>query len=117
MAPVYCAHSALEPPGPEPEAVDPALVPAPNDAGTSAPAERSAQESLGPCVAQQEAPGPRVVRQKAPGPRVAQQRSPEAVSVYQENMREKDRHTKVAEPPGQVKTWTPTRGQEKIYRR
>jgi len=104
MAPMYCAHSALEPPGPEPEAVDPAPVPAPNDAGTSAPTERSAQESLGPCVAQQE----------APGPRVAQQRSPEAVSVYQENMREKDRHTKVAEPPGQVKTWTPTRGQEKI---
>jgi len=104
MATVYCAHSALEPPGPELEAVDPAPVPAPNDAGTSAPAERSAQESLGPCVAQQE----------APGPRVAQQRSPEAVSVYQENMREKDRQTKVAEPPGQVKTWTPTRGQEKI---
>jgi len=62
MATVYCAHSALEPPGPEPEAVDPAPVLALNDAGTLAPAERSAQESL--------------------GPRMAQQRSPKAVSVY-----------------------------------
>ena len=93
-APVYCAHSVLEPLGAVPEAMDPAPVPAPNDAGTTAPTEHSAQES--------------------PGPRVARQRSPEVMSVYQENLREKDRQTKVAEPPGQAKTWTPTRGQGKM---
>ena len=59
-APVYCAHSALEPLGAESEVVNPAPVSAPNDAGTPALAERSAQGSLGPRVAQQEAPGPRV---------------------------------------------------------
>ena len=93
-ASVYCAHSVLEPPGAEPEAIDPAPVPAPNDAGTPAPAEHSAQES--------------------PRPRVARQRSLEVVSVYQENLRKKDRQIKVAKPPGQAKTWTPTRGQGKM---
>ena len=63
------ATATLEPPEPES-----ALVMAPNDAGTPAPAERNAQ-------AQQETPGPRVARQKTPGPREAQQRSPEAVPV------------------------------------
>ena len=56
-APVEVAAATLEPPEPES-----ALVPAPNDAGTPAPAERSAQES--------------------PGLRVARQRSPEVMSVY-----------------------------------
>ena len=92
----------LEPPEPES-----APVPAVNDAGTPAPTERSAQ-------VQEEAPGPRVTQQKAPGPREAQQRSPEAVPVYQENLQENDRQTKVAEPPSQAKTGTPTRSQGKV---
>ena len=88
-----------------------------NNAGTPVPAERTTQvqgEAPGPRVAQQETPGPRVARQKAPGPREEQQRSPEAEPVYQGNLQEKDRQTKVAEPPGQVKTGTPTRGQGKV---
>ena len=96
------AAVTLEPPEPES-----APVPAPNDVGTPAPAERSAH-------VRQEAPGPRVARQKIPGPREAQQRSPEAVPVYQEDLQGKDRQTKVAEPPGQTKTRTPTRGQVKV---
>ena len=60
-----------------------ALVSAPNDAGTPAPAKRTAQ-----------------VQGEAPGPRVAQQGSPEAVPVYQENLQGKDRQVTVAEPPG-----------------
>ena len=111
-APVEVAVATLEPP--EPEA---APVPAPSDVGTPALAERNGQvqeEAPGPRVAQQETPGPRVARQKEPGPREAQQRSPEAVPVYQENLQRKDRQTKMAEPPGQVKTGTPTRGQVKV---
>ena len=82
-------------------------MPAPNDAGTPALAEHSAE-------AQEEAPGPRMAQQETPGPREAQQRSPEAVPVYQENLQRKDRQTKMAEPPGQEKTGTPTRGQVKV---
>ena len=61
---------------------------APNDAGTPAPAERTAQvqEAPRPRVAQQETPGPRTARQEVLGPRVAQQGSPEAVPVHRENM-------------------------------
>ena len=75
MASVYCAHSVLEPPGAEPEAMDPAPVPAPNDAGTPAPAGRSVQVQEGAPglrVAQQETPGPRVAQQETPRPRSAQ---------------------------------------------
>ena len=97
----------METPVPESEAAGPMLVLARNDAGTPAPAEGSAQ-------AQEEASGPRVAQQKPPGPREAQQRSPEAEPVYQGNLQEKDRQTKVAEPPGQTKTGTPTRGQVKV---
>ena len=82
----------MEPP--EPESVP---VPAPNDVGTPASAERSVQ-----------------AQEEAPGPRVAQQRSPEAVPVYQEDLQKKDRQTNVAEPPGQTKTRTLTRGQVKV---
>jgi len=92
----------LEPPEPES-----APVPAVNDAGTPAPTERSAQ-------VQEEAPGPRVTQQKALGPREVQQRSPEAVPVYQEDLQKKDRQTNVAEPSGQTKIGTPTRGQGKV---
>ena len=100
---------------------------APNDAGTPAPAKRTAQVqevAPGPRVAQQETPGPRTARQEvlgprvarrwAPGPRWAQQGSPEAVPVHRENLQGKDRQVKVAEPPGQSETATPTRGQEKV---
>ena len=113
---------------------------APNDAGTPAPAERTAQvqgKASGPCVAQQETPGPRVAQQetpvprvarselrgprvarlRAPGPRSAQQGSPETVPVYRENLQGKDRQEKVAEPPGQSETEAPTRDQEKVWRR
>ena len=71
----------------------------PNDAGTPAPAQRTAQ-----------------VQGKAPGPRSAQQGSPEAVPVRQENLQEKDRQVTVAEPPGQSETETPARGQERCGR-
>ena len=67
---------------------------APTDAGTPAPAERTAQvqrEASGLRVALQETPdpraarpevqGPRVARPRAMGPRVAQQGSPAAVPV------------------------------------
>ena len=67
---------------------------APNDAGTPAPAERTAQvqgKALGPRVAQQETPGPRAARPGVRGPRSAQQGSPEAVPVYRKNLQEKDR--------------------------
>ena len=102
----------------------------PNDAGTPAPAKRTAQVqevAPGPRVAQQETPGPRtarqevlgpcVVRQRAPGPHWAQQGSLEAVPVHRENLQGKNRQVKVAEPPGQSKTATPARGQEKVWRR
>ena len=82
-------------------------MPAPNDTGTPAPAEHSAE-------AQEEAPGPRMAQQETPGLREAQQRSSEVVPVYQKNLQEKDRQTKVAEPSGQAKTGTPTRGQGKV---
>ena len=72
---------------------------APNDAGTPAPAERTAQvqeKAPGPHVAQQETPGPRaaqpevrgprVARPRAPGPGSAQQESPETVLVRQKNL-------------------------------
>src|SRR6185312_12199919 len=107
-----------------------APVSAPNDAGTPAPAERTAQmqgKASGPRVAQQETPGPRaarsevrgphVARLRAPGPRSAQQGSPGTEPVYRENLQGKDRHEKVAEPPGQSETETPARGQEKVWRR
>ena len=106
-----------------------APVPAPNANGTPAPAERTAQvqeEASEPHVAQQETPeprtarqevlGPRVARQRAPGLRPAQQGSPETVPVHRENLQGKDRQVKVAEPPGQSKTATPARGQEKVWR-
>ena len=88
-APVYAPQ---EPPGPEA-----APVSASNDAGTPAPAERTAQ-----------------VQGEAPGPRVAQHGLPEAAPVCRENLQGKDRQEKVAEPPGQMKTGTSTRGQVKV---
>ena len=112
---------------PEQEA---APVSTPNDAGTPAPAEHTAQvqgRALGPRVAQRETPdpraarlevrGPRVARPRAPWPRLAQQGSPEAVPVCRENLQEKDRQVTVAEPLGQSETKTPARGQEKVWRR
>ena len=90
---------------------------APNDAGTPAPAERTAQvqgKAPGPLVAQQVTPGPRVARPQAPGPRSAQQGSPETVPACRENLQEKDRQVTVAEPPCQSETETPARGQEKV---
>ena len=100
---------------------------APDDAGTHAPAERTAQvqgKAQGPRVAQQETPGPLaarpevwgpcVARPRAPGPRSAQQGSPETVPTCWENLQEKDRQVTVAEPPGQSETETPARGQEKV---
>jgi len=118
------AAGTLEPPEPES-----APVSAPSDVGTPAPVERSGQvqeeapgplvaqqrtpgprvarqETPGPRVARQETPGPRAARQKAPGPREARQRPPEAMPVYEEDLEGKDRQTKVAEPPGQMKTKT-----------
>ena len=81
---------------------------APSDAGTPAPAERTAQvqgKAPWPLVAQRETPGPcasrpEVRRPRAPGPRSAQQGSPETVPVHRENLQEKDRQVTVAEPPG-----------------
>ena len=71
----------------------------PNDAGTPAPAERTAQvhgkapgpraaqlETPGPHAARSEVRGPREARQRALGPRLVQQGSPEAVPVYRENL-------------------------------
>src|SRR6185436_16651493 len=84
-----------------------APVSAPSDAGTPAPAERTAQgqgKAPGPCAARPEVRGPRVARPRAPGPRLTQQGSPEAVSVRRENLQEKDRQVTVAEPPGQSET-------------
>ena len=97
-----------------------ATVSAPSDAGTPALAERTAQvqgKAPGSRVAQRETPGPRAARPRAPVPRSAQQGSPEAVPVRRENLQEKDRQVMVAEPPGQSETGTPTRGQEKVWRR
>ena len=93
---------------------------APNDVGTSAPAERTAQvqgKAPGPRVAQQETPGLRAARPEVRGPRVAQQGSPVAVPVCRENLQGKERQVKVAEPPGQSETGTPARGQDKVWRR
>ena len=103
---------------------------APDDAGTPAPAERTAQvqgkapgprvaqrETPGPCAARPEVRGPRVARPRLPGPRSAQQGSPEVVPVRRKNLQEKDRQVTVAGPPGQSETGTPTRGQEKMWRR
>ena len=86
---------ALQEP-PEPEAVP---VSASNDAGTPAPAERTAaapasvpNDAGTPALAERtaqvhgEAPGPRVARQRAPGPRWVQQGSPETVPVHRENL-------------------------------
>ena len=90
-----------------------AAVPAPNNAGTPALAEHTAQvqgAAPGPRVAQQGTSGPRTARKEVRGPRVAQQGSPEAVLVHRENLQGKDRQVKVAEPPGQSETATPTRG-------
>ena len=89
-------------------------MPVPNDAGTPAPAERTAQvqgKAPGPRVAQRETPGPRAAQPEVRGPRVArprsaQQGSPEVVPVRRENLQEKDRQVTVSEPPG----W----GQEKV---
>ena len=71
----------------------------PTDAGTPAPAERTAQvlgkapglrvaqrETPGPHAARPEVWGPRVARPRAPGPRSAQQGSPKAVPVRRENL-------------------------------
>ena len=80
---------------------------APNDAGTPAPAERTAQ-------VQGNTPGPRAARPEVRGPRSAQQRSPEAVPVLRENLHGKDKQVTVAEPPGQSETKTPSRGQEEV---
>ena len=99
---VEVAVATLGPPEP-----GSAPVPAPNDAGTPAPAGRSVQVQEG-------APSPRVAQQETPEPRVARQRSPEAVPVYQEDLQEKNRQTKVAEPPGQAKTRTLAQGQGKV---
>ena len=95
-----------------------APVSAPSDAGTPVPAERigrvAQQETPGPRVARPEIRGPRVARPRAPGPRSAQQGSPETVPVCRENLQEKNRQVTVAEPPGQSETETPARGQEKV---
>ena len=110
-APAEVAVATLEPGS--------APVLAPNDAGTPAPAERTAQvqgEAPGPRVAQQETPGPRAARPEVRGPRSAQQGSPEALPVRRKNMQEKDRQVTVAEPPGQSEIETPARGQEKVWR-
>ena len=103
---------------------------APNDAGTPAPAERTAQvqgnapglrvaqqETPGPHAARPEVRGPRVAQPRVPVPRSAQQGSPEVVPVRRENLQGKDRQKKVAEPPGQSETETPARGQQKVWRR
>ena len=45
-----------------------------------------------------------MARLRAPEPRSAQQGSSGMVSVYRENLQEKDRQEKVAEPPGQSET-------------
>ena len=37
--------------------------------------------------------------------------------MYRENLKRKDKQITVAEPPGQSKIETPTRGQEKVWRR
>ena len=100
---------------------------APNDAGTPAPAERTAQvqgKAPGPRVAQRETPGPRAVRSevrgprvarlRAPGPRSAQQGSPGTVPVCREKLQGKDGQVKVTEPPGQSEIETPAQGQEKV---
>ena len=70
---------------------------APSDADTPAPAERTAQ-------VQGKAPGPRVAQRVTPGPRAAR---PETVPARRENLQEKDRQITVAEPPGQSETETP----------
>ena len=114
----------------EPLEQEAAPVSTPNDAGTPAPAERTAQvqgKAPGPRVAQRVTPGPRaarpevrglrVARPRAPGPRSAQQGSPETVSARRENLQEKDRHVTVAEPPGQSETETSARDQKKVWRR
>ena len=98
----------------------------PNDAGTPAPAERTAQgqgKAPGPRVAQRETPDPRAARPDvrgpcvAPGPCSAQQGSPEVVPVRREKLQEKDRQVTVAGPPDQSETGTPARDQEKVWKR
>ena len=86
-----------------------------NDAGTPAPAERTAQvqgKAPGPRVAQTETPGPRAARPEVRGPRSAQQGSPGTVPVRREILQGKDRQVTVAEPPGQSETETPARKSE-----
>ena len=103
---------------------------APNNAGTPAPAERTAQVqgkapglrvaqrvTPGPRAARPEVRGPRAARPEVRGPRSAQQGSPGTVPVYRENLQGKDRQVTMAEPPGQSKTVNPTRGQEKVWKR
>ena len=122
MAPVSASQ---EPPEQEPEPVSTrndagtpapaqrtAAAPgsAPDDAGTHAPAERTAQ-------VQGKAPGPREAQQKTPGPCAAQQGSPEVVLMRRENLQEKDRQVTMAEPPGQLETETPARDQKKVWKR
>ena len=104
----------------EPPEQEAAPVSAPNDVGTPAPAQRTAQvqgKAPGSRVAQRETPGPRAERSEVRGPRLAQQGSPGTVPVYRENLQGKDRQEKVAEPSGQSETETPARGQEKVWRR
>ena len=94
-----------------------APVSAPSSAGTPAPAERTAQgqgKAPGPRVAQRVTPEPRAARpevrgprSRVPGPRSAQQGSPETVPVRRENLQGKDKQVTVVEPPGQSETETP----------
>ena len=113
------AAAATAPASQEPPEQEAAPVSAPNDAGTPAPAERTAQlqgKAPGPRVAQQETSGPRAARSEVRGPRVArlrapgQQGSPGTVPVYRENLQGKGRQKKVAEPPDQSETETLARG-------
>ena len=98
-------RSAREPPGAEPEVLDPAQGPAPHNAGRPARAGRTAREVQEPAP-----PEPRQTRLTAPVPRVAQQRPSETVPVHQGNLLDTDKQAKVAQPPGQSETWSPTRG-------
>ena len=62
------------------------LLSAPNDAGTPAPAERTAQVqgmATGPCVAQRETSGPREARPEVRGPRMARPQVPGPRSAQQ----------------------------------
>ena len=108
-----------EPPGAEPEVLDPAQGPAPHGAGRPARAGRTAREVQEPAlpeprqmrltvpvprVAQQGTLVPRVAQRVTPVPREAQQRPSEAMPVHQGNLLDTDKQTKMAEPSGQSET-------------